>query len=105
MSGGKFGNEKLDVNPEFSKSDTSALLCVDVEGGKYTIKQDEGGKLHALRYGEEWRDLCGDGMVYALAAEVERLREKINDAKNCVVCAGIADPIEVCENTLAILDI
>ena len=26
MSGGKFGNEKFDVNPEFSESDKSALL-------------------------------------------------------------------------------
>ena len=29
MSGGKFGNEKFDVNPEFRKSDTSDLLCAN----------------------------------------------------------------------------
>lgn len=27
MSGDKFGNEELDVTPEFSKSDNSDLLC------------------------------------------------------------------------------
>lgn len=29
MSGGKFGNEKFDINPEFSKSGNSDLLCCD----------------------------------------------------------------------------
>lgn len=29
--------------------------------------------------------------------------ETITDAANCIVCAAIADPMEVCENTLAIL--
>ena len=80
------------------------MLSVSVGNGKYTIKQDERGRLYALRHGEEWRDLCGDGMVYVLAAEVETLRQKIKDAENCLVCAAIADPAEVCENTLAILN-
>lgn len=40
----------------------------------------------------------------SLFKENTELKKKINDAKNCLVCAGIADPFEVCENTLSILD-
>ena len=39
-----------------------------------------------------------------LMKEIETLREKIEAAKNCLVCAAIADPMEVCENTLSILE-
>ena len=54
-----------------------------VYGGKYTVIQDNKGGLKALRYGEEWRDCCGDGLILALAQEVDELRQKIEDAKNC----------------------
>ena len=36
---------------------------------------DDGG-LHALRYGEEWRDLTGDKLVFSLAYELNEEREK-----------------------------
>jgi hypothetical protein len=56
----------------------SDLLCVTVgDGGKYTVTQDATGRLTALRYGEPWRDCCGDGLIYTLAAEVETLREEL----------------------------
>jgi hypothetical protein len=32
MSGGRFGNKKFDVNPEFNKSDNSDTLYVDCIG-------------------------------------------------------------------------
>lgn len=35
--------------------------------------------------------------------EIKTLREKIEAAKNCLVCAAIADPSEVIENTYEIL--
>lgn len=79
-------------------------LSVSIENGKYTVEQSIDGNLYALRYGEPWRDLCGDNLVYAMAAEIHRLRTQINDATNCLVCVAIADPVEVCMNTLAILD-
>ena len=79
-------------------------LNVSVENGKYTIVQNASGELYALRHGEKWRDLCGDGMVYALAAEIENLRQKIEDAKNCLACTAISNSMEVCENTLNILN-
>jgi hypothetical protein len=49
-------------------------LEVTIADGKYTVIQDETGRLRALRYGEEWRDCCGDNLVYYLATEVDELR-------------------------------
>jgi len=52
---------------------------ITVAEGKYTVTHDDGANLKALRYGEEWRDLVGDGLVLALVQEIERLQEKIED--------------------------
>lgn len=82
----------------------SDLLSVAICGGKYTVVQDHKGALRALRYGEEWRDCVGDGLILGLAQEVEELRQKIEEAKNCLVCAAIAPALEVVENTLEILN-
>jgi len=59
-------------------------LKVSVEDGKYTVVMGEDNRLHALRHGEEWRDLIGDGLIYSLAAEVESLRERIKELENCL---------------------
>lgn len=56
------------------------LLRVSLEYGKYTVIQTEDGRLRALRYGDEWRDLTGDKLAYALAAEVEKLRNDLEMA-------------------------
>lgn len=45
---------------------------ISVEDGKYTVVFD-GGKLSALRYGEPWRDLSGDKLVYALMCRIQSL--------------------------------
>lgn len=34
--------------------------------GKYTVVFEDDGRLHALRYGETWRDLAGDKMVLSM---------------------------------------
>jgi hypothetical protein len=52
-------------------------MRVTVYDGKYTVIQDERGGLRALRYGEEWRDCTGDGLILALAQEVEELRSEV----------------------------
>lgn len=96
-------NELTDTAKQ-AGSECSDLLCVTVCGGKYTFKQTANGATEALRHGEPWRDCTGDGLILALAQEVEHLRETIQAAKNCLVCSCIADPFEVCENTLTILD-
>ena len=56
-------------------------LNVTVDGGKYTVTQDATGRLKALRYGMVWRDCVGDKLIYALAVEVESLREKLARAE------------------------
>ena len=57
-------------------------LNVTVGDGKYTVQQDDGGRLTALRYGEPWRDWCGDGLIYQLAAEVQNLREEFAESRS-----------------------
>ena len=48
-----------------------------VGDGKYTITFDDAGKLTATRYGCEWRDMCGDGMILAMLQEIDDLKNKI----------------------------
>jgi len=62
------------------------LMKVSTDDGKYTVIQDSTGGMRALRYGEEWRDCTGDGMILTLAqdlqdarAEIQRLKDKIDD--------------------------
>lgn len=62
--------------PEAAMSD---MLRVELDGGKYTVVQDEQGRLTALRNGEPWRDLVGDNLVLALAQEVENLRKLLDN--------------------------
>lgn len=53
------------------------LLRVTVCNGKYTVIQNSKGELRSLRYGEEWRECDGDGLILALAQEIDKLRSKI----------------------------
>jgi hypothetical protein len=52
------------------------LLDIDLDNGKYTVRQNE-KRLYALRYGEPWRDLLGDNLILYLAYEVESLRNQL----------------------------
>jgi hypothetical protein len=49
------------------------LTKIELEGGKYTVIHDNGANLHALRHGEPWRELVGDGLVLAMAQRIEDL--------------------------------
>lgn len=49
---------------------------VSVADNKYTVILPQKGGLYALRYGEEWRDCTGDGLILALTAEIDTLREQ-----------------------------
>jgi len=53
-------------------------LVVEVLDGKYTIILNNKGELRALRYGNEWRDCCGDGLILALAQEIYELRQDVS---------------------------
>jgi hypothetical protein len=49
------------------------MTKVVLQDGKYTVEHDNGTNFHALRYGEPWRDLTGDGLVLALVQRIEEL--------------------------------
>lgn len=46
---------------------------------KYTILFKPGTQFEALRYGEKWRSLVGDGLILALCHEIIRLEEELNE--------------------------
>lgn len=53
---------------------------IELDNGKYTVIYDENNQypMKCLRYGEEWRDLVGDNLIFWLCAKIEELEEKIN---------------------------
>ena len=53
---------------------------IELDNGKYTVMYDENNQypMKCLRYGEEWRDLVGDNLIFWLCAKIEELKEKIN---------------------------
>lgn len=55
-------------------NETSIVL----NNGKYTVVHNNGANLRALRHGEEWRSLVGDGLVLSMAQEIESLIEQTN---------------------------
>ena len=56
------------------------MIKHDVSDGKYTIIFHDSGKMEALRYGEPWRDLEGDGMILAMLQEIDDLKEHISQS-------------------------
>ena len=56
------------------------LSKIELENGKYTVSHDNGTNFHALRYGEEWRNLTGDGLILAMAHRIEKLEIFISKA-------------------------
>lgn len=58
-------------------------------GKKYTVIFDDTvGELQfqALRYGTEWRDLCGDGLILAMLQRVEELQQMLVD-RDVPICS------------------
>jgi hypothetical protein len=55
------------------------LLSVTTDDGKYTVVMPEEGGLHALRYGERWRECVGDNLILTLAQNLEAARDRAVD--------------------------
>lgn len=61
-------------------------------------------------YADQFEDIAKEivqSLALPLVIDSEKtdwLQAKIDNAKNCLVCCAIADPLEVIENTLEILD-
>lgn len=53
---------------------------IELDNGKYTVMYNENNQypMKCLRYGEEWRDLVGDNLIFWLCAKIEELEEKTN---------------------------
>ena len=75
---------------EITKPSEANIIRVSVCDGKYTVIQGASGSLRALRHGEEWRDLTGDGLVLALAQEVADLRSALAEAES--IAKGYVHP-------------
>lgn len=52
--------------------------------GKYVVQHDNGMNFKALRYGEEWRSLTGDGLVLAMAQRITELETLLAAAETPV---------------------
>ncbi len=50
---------------------------LDVADGKYTVINNN-GTLTALRYGEPWRVLTGDNLLYSLFVELQEARAALS---------------------------
>ena len=64
----------------------------DFDDGKYTVIFDEtSGRMSALRYGDEWRDLCGDKLIYSMLSaydstslEVAQLQARVAELEAAI---------------------
>ena len=55
------------------------MLNITWEDGKYGVSFNEGtGELKATRYGECWRDLCGDGLVLSMLYQIKEHEEVLD---------------------------
>lgn len=70
------------------------MLDITVADGKYRVIQDEQGNLKAYRYGEEWRDCTGDGLIYSLASEIDDLREALKEVEKNEKKRSVMETIE-----------
>lgn len=59
------------------------MTRIELDGGKYTVCHENGTNLRALRNGEPWRELTGDGLVLAMAQRIEDLTASL---KHMVAC-------------------
>lgn len=63
---------------------------------KYTVIFDDSAssiEFQALRYNENWRDLCGDGLILAMLQRVEELQQMLVDrgVPSCSRCGEMTE--------------
>lgn len=52
-------------------------MRIQLENGKYTYVFDrDTGQSYALRYGEQWRSLTGDNLIFGMACRIEELQQQ-----------------------------
>lgn len=55
------------------------MTTINLDHGKYRVIHENGANFHATRHGEPWRDLTGDGLVLAMAQQIEDLYSALED--------------------------
>ena len=61
------------------------MYKINLYDNKYTVIEDiNNGVFKALRYGEEWRDLIGDGLSLSMIQKIQELEEENYRLKNKV---------------------
>lgn len=53
------------------------MTKIELEDGKYTVTYNK-GELKALRYGEPWREMIGDKLMYAMFCRIQELESDID---------------------------
>lgn len=85
------------------------MIDVMVYDGKYRYVFDNDGA-RAYRHGDPWRDCCGDGLILALAQDLEearqhrdKMREALEAIQNCnsldVIDEIVSDTISAVEDS------
>lgn len=62
------------------REDREVEYEVTIYEGKYTYRRFRNGGQEALRYGEPWRNLSGDGFIMAMAQRIETLTDLLTQA-------------------------
>lgn len=79
----KFPTNTRKINPQ------NCEYYIELENEKYTVYLEKtSSDFKALRYGEPWRDLCGDNLIFYLMVELSEAREKITKTINLLDIVG-----------------
>jgi hypothetical protein len=66
-------------------------MKTEIKVGEYTVIHENGTNFHALRHGEQWRDLTGDNLVLALVSRIEQLEKLWVEPTEQMVNAGLGE--------------
>lgn len=70
--------------PHRNELENGSVQKIILDDGKYTVIYDETNSFpeKCLRYGEDWRDLVGDNLIFYLCNKIKELKEKIDELEN-----------------------
>jgi hypothetical protein len=78
-------------------------FSISLHEGKYKVSHTNGTNFHALRHGQPWRDLTGDGLLLAMVQRIEELENRLATvhAQEPLVFAFETEPEQVvgCSHT------
>jgi hypothetical protein len=72
-------------------------MKTEIKVGEYTVIHENGTNFHALRHGEQWRDLTGDNLVLALVSRIEQLEKLWTEPTKDMVNAGLGEVQRIAE--------